>query len=127
MGLLKEAIDALKSVVLIDAEMKRLSSNVTKIAESLNDIQRRVITLEAREEILIVRAEAAAQNAASSARNNELGDIRERLVKIETYLAMQAKAIEAKIIAGDSRGNPSTCEPNQLPALGKGSEPNILS
>jgi phage shock protein A len=107
MGMFKETVDALKAVVLLQNELSRLSSNVSRMAEHLDDLQQRIIRLESREEVLIARAEAAAQSAASLSRQNELGEIRERLVKIEMYLAAQAVAADPKLIIARREADPN--------------------
>lgn len=103
MGVLKETIDALRSVILLQDQLNRLSSNVGKMAERLDDVQQRLIRVESREDAILARAESAARTAATGARQSEIGDIRERLVKIEIYLASQAAATAAvpKLLQSD--------------------------
>jgi predicted nucleic acid-binding Zn-ribbon protein len=86
-GVLKESLEALKAVLLLQEEIKRLSENASKITGRLETLQERVIQLEAREQVIVARAEAAAQAASSHSRDREFGDLRERLLKIEMYLA----------------------------------------
>ena len=50
MGVLRETLEVLKAVILLQDEIKRLSSNTSKLTERVEDIQQRVIKLEAREE-----------------------------------------------------------------------------
>lgn len=87
MGMFKEAIDTLKAVLLLQDEIKRMSTNLSRLAEKSDDMQQRIIKLESREDAIVSRAQAAAQMASGSLVSSEIGGLRERLAKIEVYLA----------------------------------------
>ncbi|MBR1123998.1 hypothetical protein JQ628_20890 [Bradyrhizobium lablabi] len=110
MGLLKETLEALKAVILLQEEIKRLSGNASKMAERLETLHERVIQLEAREQVIVARAEAAAQAASSQARDKELGDLRERLLKIELYLHanQQQRKVPILLTNDESQGEAQT-------------------
>src|SRR6266436_4396167 len=83
MGVLGQALEAFKSVLLLQEEVKRLGNNTSRIAERLEAVHTSVTRLEAHQTDAIRLAQQAAQIAVVS----ELNDIRERLLKIEVFLA----------------------------------------
>ena len=108
MGVLKEALEALRTVILLREEIRRLSGNASKIAEKLETLHERVIQLEAREQVILARAEAAAQAASNQSRGREFGDLRERILKIEMYLAAHPSPEQIPILLtkASSKGGP---------------------
>ena len=103
MGILREVLDVAKQVILLNDEVTRLATNVASLAEKLEATMHRVTTLEARDEVILARAEAAATTAGHQFRSGEIGEIRERLVRIEMHLSAAAGPGIAAPVADDSK------------------------
>lgn len=82
MGVLGQALEALKSILLLQEEVKRLGSNVAKLADHVDDIRTKVIAIDVHQRDAVTLAQQAATITVAT----ELGGIRDRLTKIELYL-----------------------------------------
>jgi hypothetical protein len=86
MGMYEDVKEFLKFAVLLKEELARMTSNLKRVADKLDDLHSRVVRLEVRDEGHVNRTETTVQAAASSIVHKELGEIRERLAKIEMFL-----------------------------------------
>lgn len=111
MGVLSEALDALKSVVLLQDEVKRLANNTAKLAERLDEVRTIAFRLDAHQK----DAPQLAAQAAKLAVNDEVNSLKERVLKIEMFLSSQETRPPAAAIlisnsrphdAGDAAGEP---------------------
>jgi hypothetical protein len=91
MTVLGQVLDALKSVLLLQEEVKRLGINTAKMAERLDALTTGVTRLEAHSDDALTRAQLAAQLAVAG----ELNPMKERLSRIELYRTRTRDAAEA--------------------------------
>jgi predicted nucleic acid-binding Zn-ribbon protein len=94
MGVLGQALEALKSVVFLQEEVKRLGNNVARITDRLDEMRTSTARIEAQQQTAITIAQQAAQLSVGS----ELGGIKDRLNKIELYLAMREGTSRESIV-----------------------------
>lgn len=93
MGVFDKVAEALRQLVLLQDEIRRQSNNFEKLSQKvaaldaqMAELAKQLIRLETREAVVISRAESAAREASVLSRQNEIGEIRERLRTIELYL-----------------------------------------
>jgi predicted nucleic acid-binding Zn-ribbon protein len=109
MGMLGGALEALKSVVFLQEEVKRLGNNVSKIAEHVDHSRIAIARLEAQQQSAITIAQQAAQASVA----NDLVSIRERVTRIEAYLAMREAATRDSVLLPSSNRSEIGVDPKQ--------------
>jgi hypothetical protein len=68
------------------------------MADRLEILHERVVQLEAREQVILARAEAAALTSSTYARDKELGDLRERILRIEIFLNANSSVSQTPVL-----------------------------
>ena len=85
----------LKELMLLVESVRALKASVEELSSIVNDIDKRLVTLEAREDVVLEAASSAASNAATNAAMRMSEGVMERLVRIEGDLE-QALLLEDK-------------------------------
>lgn len=101
MGWFSDGINALKSVLLLEHEVKRLGNNTAKLAEHFDQMRMLVVRLDAQQKDAAQLATQAAQLAV----NNDITSLRERVLKIEMFLAQQSQPATPPLLLSRSQSH----------------------
>lgn len=83
MSILGDLRDGLKAI----DDIRRLAGAVDRMADTLSDLEKRVIRLEEREALVMERSQAAARDAAATAGQRMSETLLERVIRLETALS----------------------------------------
>lgn len=81
----------IKQALMVLENVQDLKKNVEQLADLVNDLDKRLVALEAREDVVVTKAQAAAAHAATNSAQRMSETLLERVVHLENTVPKLGK------------------------------------